>query len=122
MIRCKSDVERGAAAVPERSECMLPAKKSLAAVTAVLSALALTAPIASAGAATTPTPVAYPGFSWTGSFSLPGFFQVPLTFVFPPIFGSAVSKGPTVVGSTFNGATVVQVANGPTGNSIVASP
>jgi hypothetical protein len=101
---------------------MLPTKRSLAAVTAVLSGLALAAPIANAGADTTPTPVTWPGFSWTGSFSLPGFFQMPLTVVIPPITGTAFSKGPTVVNSVFNGATVVQVANGPTDNSVVASP
>jgi hypothetical protein len=101
---------------------MLPTKRSVATVTAVLSVLALAAPIATAGADTTPTPVAWPGFSWTGSFSLPGFFQMPLTVVIPPITGTAFSKGPTVVNSMFNGATVVQVANGPTANSVVASP
>jgi hypothetical protein len=45
-----------------------------------------------------------------------------LTVVIPPITGTAFSKGPTVVDSVFNGATVVQVANGPTVNSVVASP
>jgi hypothetical protein len=101
---------------------MLPTKRSAATVIAVLSALALAAPIATAGAATTPTPVTWPGFSWTGSFSLPGLFQVPLTVVIPPITGTAFSKGPTVVDSVFNGATVVQVANGPTASSVVAAP
>jgi hypothetical protein len=103
---------------------MLPRKRSVATVAAVLSVLALAAPIATAGADTTPTPTptTWPGFSWTGSFSLPGFFQVPLTVVIPPITGTAFSKGPTVVNSVFNGATVVQVANGPTLNSVVASP
>jgi hypothetical protein len=101
---------------------MFASKRSVATVTAVLGALALAAPIANAGATTTPTPVTWPGFSWTGSFSLPGLFQVPLTIVIPPITGTAVSKGPTVVNSVFNGATVVQVANGATANSIVASP
>jgi len=101
---------------------MLPTKRSMAAVSAVAGALALAAPIANAGAATTPTPTTWPGFTWTGSFSLPGFFQMPLTVVIPPITGTAFSKGPTVVDSVFNGATVVQVANGPTANSVVASP
>jgi hypothetical protein len=101
---------------------MLPTKRSVASVTAVLSLLALAAPIATAGADTTPTPVTWPGFSWTGSFSLPGLFQVPLTVVIPPITGTAFSKGPTVVNSVFNGATVVQVANGATASSVVASP
>jgi hypothetical protein len=99
---------------------MLPSKRSVATVTAVLSALALAAPIADAGAATTPG--TYPGFSLSSFFSLPGFYRVPVTFVFPPITGTTFSKGPTVVDSVFNGATVVQVVNGPAESSVIASP
>jgi hypothetical protein len=99
---------------------MLPSKRSVAAVTAVLSAVALAAPIADAGAATTPG--TYPGFSLTSFFSLPGFSGVPLTFVFPSVVGTSFTKGPTVVGSVFNGATVVQVVNGAAASSVLASP
>jgi hypothetical protein len=98
---------------------MLLSKRSVAAVTAVLSALALAAPIADAGAATTPGP--NPGFSLSG-FSLPGFNVVLPSFDFPAVAGVPVTKGPTVVDSVFNGATVVQVANGPTENVVGASP
>jgi hypothetical protein len=98
---------------------MLLSKRSLAAVTAVLSALALAAPIADAGAATT-TPGPFPGFSLGGFFSLPGFNVAVPAFDFP--VAGAVTRGPTVVDSVFNGATVVQVANGPTGSFVGASP
>ncbi|MCW2963284.1 MAG: hypothetical protein JWO17_536 [Actinomycetia bacterium] len=108
---------------------MLPSKRSVAAVTAVLSALALAAPIAGAGATTTPGP--YAGFSLPALFSLsvPG-FAAPLSLdipsvpavVIPSIPGATVSKGPTVVDSVFNGATVVQVDNGTALNSVIGSP
>jgi hypothetical protein len=98
---------------------MLLSKRSLAAVTTVLSAVALAAPIADAGAATT-TPG--PGLALSGLFSLPGFNVVLPAFDFPVIAGVPVTKGPTVVDSVFNGATVVQVANGPTGSFVGASP
>jgi hypothetical protein len=98
----------------------------MATVTAVLSALALAAPIAGAGAETTPGPSA--GFSLPALFSLslPG-FAAPLSLdipavVIPSIPGAAFSKGPTVVGSVFNGATVVQVDNGTALNSVIGSP
>jgi hypothetical protein len=92
----------------------------LAALTAVLSALALGAPIADAGAA---TPATDPGFSLPALFSLTGFAGVPpLSLVIPSIPGASISKGPTVVGSVFNGATVVQVDNGTALNSVVGSP
>jgi hypothetical protein len=100
---------------------MLLSKRSLAAVTALLSAVALAAPIADAGAATT-TPGPYPGLALSGLFSLPGFNVVLPAFDFPVIAGVPVTKGPTVVDSVFNGATVVQVANGPTGSFVGASP
>jgi hypothetical protein len=99
---------------------MLLSKRSVAAVTAVLSALALAAPIADAGAATT-TPGLYPGFFSPGLFSLPGFNVAVPAFDFP-VAGVPVTRGPTVVDSVFNGATVVQVANGPTGSFVGASP
>jgi hypothetical protein len=98
---------------------MLLSKRSVAAVTAVLSALALAAPIANAGAATT-TPGPFPGFFLPGLFSLPGFNVAVPAFDFP--VAGAVTRGPTVVDSVFNGATVVQVANGPTGSFVGASP
>jgi hypothetical protein len=100
---------------------MLLSKRSLAAVTAVLSAVALAAPIADAGAATA-TPGPFPGFSLGGFFSLPGFNVAVPAFDFPVIAGVPVSRGPTVIDSVFNGATVVQVANGPTGSFVAASP
>jgi hypothetical protein len=99
---------------------MLPSKRTLAAVTAVLSALALAAPIADAGAATTSGPD--PGFSLSALFSQLGFVGVPPSFDFTPIAGVPVTKGPTVVDAVFNGATVVQVANGPTDTVVGASP
>jgi hypothetical protein len=99
---------------------MLLSKRSVAAVTAVLSAVALAAPIADAGAATA-TPGPFPGFSLGGFFSLPGFNVVVPAFDFP-VAGVPVARGPTVVDSVFNGATVVQVANGPTGSFVGASP
>lgn len=99
---------------------MLPSKRSVAAVTAVLSALALAAPIAGASAAT--TPALGPGFSLSAFLSQFGFVGVPASFDITPIAGVPVSKGPTVVDSVFNGATVVQVANGPTESAIGASP
>jgi hypothetical protein len=90
-------------------------------VTAVLSALALGAPIADAGAAT--TPATDPGFSLPALLSLPGFAGVPpLSFVIPSIPGASIARGPTVIGSVFNGATVVQVDNGTALNSVIGSP
>jgi hypothetical protein len=55
-----------------------------------------------------------------GLFSLPGFNVAVPAFDFP--VAGAVTRGPTVVDSVFNGATVVQVANGPTGSFVGASP
>ena len=42
------------------------------------------------------------------------------TFIAVGFVGVAI--GPTVIGSVFNGATVVQVDNGPAGSSVIASP
>jgi hypothetical protein len=98
---------------------MLPSKRSVAAVTAVLSALALAAPIAGAGAATTPAPG--PGSSLSDFLSQLGLVGLPASVDFT-IPGATVSKAPTVVDAVFNGAAVVQVANGPTESVVGASP
>jgi hypothetical protein len=99
---------------------MLPSKRSVAAVTAVLSALALAAPIAGAGAATTPAPG--PGFSLSAFLSQLGLVGLPASVDFTATPGVTVSKAPTVVDAVFNGAAVVQVANGPTESVVGASP
>jgi hypothetical protein len=98
--------------------------KRLAALAGVVGALAIAAPIAEAS--TAPTLGAYPGFSYPG-FSLPDFASWPVsawvpTFVEPPVGAALYSRGPTVINDIFNGATVVQVANGPTYSAVVASP
>jgi hypothetical protein len=97
----------------------------VATVTVVLGALAIAAPIADAGAAT--TPATYPGFSLPAFASLPAFYGVPLygaalSFVYPSVGGLAFAKGPTVINSVANGATVVQIVNGAAGSSIIGSP
>jgi hypothetical protein len=83
----------------------------VAAVTAVLGALAIAAPIADAGAATMPD--TYPGFSLDG---------VPLFIVDPSAGSVAVAIGPTVINDVFNGATVVQSVNGAADSSVIGSP
>jgi hypothetical protein len=86
-------------------------KRRVAAVTAVLGALAIAAPIADAGAATTPD--IYPGFSLYG---------VPPSFVDPSVGGMAYAHGPTVINDVFNGATIVQSVNGAAHSSVIGSP
>jgi hypothetical protein len=86
-------------------------KRRVPVVTAVLGALAIAAPIADAGAATTPG--TSPGFP---------FYAVPLFVVDPSVGGTAVAEGPTVIDDVFNGATVVQSVNGPAYSSVVGSP
>jgi hypothetical protein len=96
-------------------------KRHAAAAAGVLSALAVAAPIAGGGAATRPT--AFPAFAPLPAFSSwPAFHPVPLSFVGPSIGFVGVAIGPTVIGSVFNGATVVQVVNGPAGSSVIGSP
>jgi hypothetical protein len=112
-------------------------KRSVAALAGVAGALAIAAPIADAGAAT--TPAALPAFSLPtfslptlgslpalGSLptiaSLPAFSGVPISFVGPSVGFVGVAIGPTVINSVFNGATVVQVVNGPAGSSVIGSP
>ncbi|MDQ1541024.1 MAG: hypothetical protein QOH29_1750 [Actinomycetota bacterium] len=85
------------------------AKRS-AAVAALLGALVIAAPIADAGAATTPG--ACPGFS---------FDEVPLSFVAPSVGSVAFARGPTVINDVFNGATVVQSVNGAACSSVIGS-
>jgi hypothetical protein len=108
---------------------MLTAKKCTAALAGVLGALAIGAPVA--GAATTPIPFAgfklptftAPAFHPLPAFApLPAFQGVPLTFIGPSVGFVGVAIGPTVIGSVFNGATVVQVVNGPAGSSVIGSP
>jgi hypothetical protein len=60
-------------------------KRYVAALTGVVAALAIAAPITDASAAT--TPAAFPG-------------------------SEAAAVGPTLIGTVFNGATVIQVVNG----------
>ena len=86
-------------------------KRHVAVVAALLGALAIAAPIADAGAATTPG--TYPGFSFHG---------VPLSFVDPAVGGMAFAEGPTVINDVFNGATIVQSVNGPAYSSVIGSP
>ena len=86
-------------------------KRRVPAVTAVLGALAIAAPVADAGAATAPG--TYPGFSFHG---------VPLSFVDPAVGSVAVAIGPTVINDVFNGATVVQSVNGEAYSSVIGSP
>ncbi|MDX6465904.1 MAG: hypothetical protein QOI27_944 [Gaiellaceae bacterium] len=90
----------------------------VAGVAAVLGALAIAAPIATAGAATTPGLPA--GFSLP-AFSFPAFYGVPVYSVSLPLPADATvyAKGPTVVNDVFNGATVVIVTNGAALGSIV---
>jgi hypothetical protein len=101
--------------------------KRVAAVAGALGALAVAAPVADASAATTPT---FAGFhlpaltaapALTG-FHLPAFTPAPLSFIGPSVGFVGVAIGPTVIGSVFNGATVVQVVNGPAGSSVIGSP
>jgi hypothetical protein len=98
----------------------------VATVTALLGALAIAAPIADAGAATTPGP--YPGFALPAFASLPAFgslsafYGVPLSFAYPSVGGMFFAKGPTVVNSVANGATVVQIVNGAAASSVIGSP
>jgi hypothetical protein len=47
---------------------------------------------------------------------------MPLSFVYPSVGGFAFAKGPTVINSVANGATVVQIVNGAAGSSIIGSP
>jgi hypothetical protein len=86
-------------------------KRRVAAVTAVLGALAIAAPIADAGAATTAD--IYPGFSLYG---------VTPSFVDPSVGGMAYAHGPTVINDVFNGATIVQSVNGAAYSSVIGSP
>lgn len=70
---------------------------------AVITALASTAPVAGASAATNPLPApALPGLG-----NLPAFTFSPLPFAVP---GVAFAQGPTVIGQTFNGDTTVCVS------------
>jgi hypothetical protein len=110
---------------PKEVTGMHRSKRSLATVTAVLGALAIAAPIADAGAATTPG--IYPGFSLPAFATVPAFYggplyRVPLSFAYPSVGGMAFAKGPTVINSVANGATVVQIVNGAAASSIIASP
>lgn len=105
---------------------MLIAKRCTAALAGVLGALALGAP--GAGAATLPTLAGLPAFTPPSAASLPAFAPLPAfagvpgSFVGPSVGFVGVAIGPTVIGSVFNGATVVQVDNGPAGSSVIASP
>jgi hypothetical protein len=101
-------------------------KRSVGALAGVVGALAIAAPIADAGAATTPAfalpTFTMPTFASLPAFSLPAFSGVPISFVGPSIGFVGVAIGPTVINSVFNGATVVQVVNGPAGSSVIGSP
>jgi hypothetical protein len=101
--------ELGGAAAQARG--VRPVKRGVAAVAALLGALAIAAPIAQAGVATTPD--TYPGFS---------LYWVPPFFVEPSVGGMGYAIGPTVINDVFNGATVVQSVNGPTFSSVIDSP
>ena len=85
--------------------------KRLAGVTAALAALAIAAPIAQASAATWPVAWTWPAFPW-GTVNQPSELYT----------AGVIARGPTVINSVFNGATVVQVVNGPAGSSVLGSP
>jgi hypothetical protein len=129
--------------LPENKEqhTMITAKRCTAALAGVLGAFALSVPVA--GATTTPTPFAgfhfptftpptlptLPAFTGLPAFAgLPAFTGVtpaagvPISFIGPSVGFVGVAIGPTVIGSVFNGATVVQVVNGPAGSSVIGSP
>jgi hypothetical protein len=104
---------------------MLTARICTAALASALGAFAIGAP--GAGAATTPSPFA--GFKLPAFGALPAGGAlpalgpaVPLSFVAPSVGFVGAAIGPTVIGSVFNGATVVQVVNGPAGSSVLGSP
>jgi hypothetical protein len=115
---------------------VLIAKRCTAALAGVLGAFALGAPVA--GAATFPTLAGLPAFAPPSAASLPALAPLPAlaslpavaplpafvpgSFVAPAVGFVGVAIGPTVIGSVFNGATVVQVDNGPAGSSVIASP
>ncbi|MCW2963306.1 MAG: hypothetical protein JWO17_558 [Actinomycetia bacterium] len=123
---------------------MLTAKRCTAALAGVLGAFALGAPVAGAAplptlaglpAFTPPSAAALPAFGALPAIAplpafgalpavgaLPAFAGVPGSFVAPAVGFVGVAIGPTVIGSVFNGATVVQVDNGPAGSSVIASP
>ena len=88
--------------------------KRLAGATAALAVLAIAAPVAQAGAATWPASWAgltWPAFPW-GTVNQPDEIYT----------AGVIARGPTVINSVFNGATVVQVVNGPASSIVGASP
>jgi hypothetical protein len=97
----------------------------VAAVTAVLAALAIAAPITGASAATTPgllpgwgTPGTVPGWDPSAFASLPAFSPPDFTAA-PWSFGRAsFAYGGRVINSVVNGATVAQVVNGVAASSV----
>jgi hypothetical protein len=95
---------------------MYPSKRSMAAAMAVLSALAIAAPITGASAATTPSPL--PG--WDVAFAAMPTSSLPVFPGAPSSLGGGAfyAYGGTSVTNVFNGATVVQVLNGPAFSSI----
>jgi hypothetical protein len=109
---------------------MHPSKRSLAAVSAVLGALAIAAPITSASAATTPTllpgwgttPGLLPGWPTPGAASGVDWSAFIPTFAGAPWSAASYAHGPTVVNDLFNGATVVQIVNGGAASSVVGAP
>jgi hypothetical protein len=109
---------------PRGVRAMHPSKRSLAAVTAVLGALAIAAPITGASAATT-TPGLLPGWGTPGL--VPGWDPSAYASFLPSFAGApwgaaSYAHGPTVVNDIFNGATVVQVVNGGAASSVLGSP
>jgi hypothetical protein len=96
-----------------------PLKRRTVWATGVVTALAIAAPVAEAGAQPLPA-LPLPALPAAGA--LPAFKPAPLSFVGPAIGGIGVAIGPTVIGDVFNGGTTVVVSTGPGLGNTIGSP